>query len=196
MTVRYWLKNKLRLRLPKKSKSPMLEGNPQKSATIIKCFDTTPRKPNSAKRKMAKVSLFSTVRKKLRYTRVYFEGMGLNRFQPYTSILMRGRGPRDLPGVRYTAIRGARLGRYGVPPLENYRRARSKYGVKKYLGMDAHSKKEMHQKARQDLWPTTHPKYRLRIKKDRRRFLLFKHLAFLKFKTKRRRFWLAKARLP
>jgi small subunit ribosomal protein S12 len=106
-----------------KSKAPALQGCPQKRAVVIKSFETTPRKPNSAKRRVAKVFLSN-----LKRINVYLEGMGLNKLQPHSVVLVRGRGPRDLPGVRYHAIRGVK----DFVPLTSVRtKARSKYGVKK-----------------------------------------------------------------
>ena len=106
-----------------KSKSPALRGCPQKRAVVVKSFETTPRKPNSAKRRVAKVVLSNWNR-----INVYLEGMGLNKLQPHSVVLVRGRGPRDLPGVRYHAIRGVK----DFVPLTIVRtKGRSKYGVKK-----------------------------------------------------------------
>lgn len=111
-----------RKRCKNKSKSPALQGNPQKRAIVIKSFETTPRKPNSAKRRVAKVRLSN--RYKLN---VYLEGMGFNRLQPHSVILVRGRGPRDLPGVRYHAVRGVQ----DFPALAARCKGRSKYGTKR-----------------------------------------------------------------
>ena len=105
-----------------KPKSPALRGCPQKRAIVIKSFETTPRKPNSAKRRVAKVRLSN--RNKLN---VYFEGMGFNRLQPHSVILVRGKGPRDLPGVRYHASRGV----LDFPALAGRCKGRSKYGTKR-----------------------------------------------------------------
>lgn len=114
---------KLRQRRPFKSKSPALKGCPQQRAIVKKSFITTPRKPNSAKRKVAKVVICRT--RKL--VDIYLEGIEFNRLNPHSVVLVRGRGPRDLPGVNYHAIRG----KGDFPPLLNRRKGRSKYGAKK-----------------------------------------------------------------
>jgi small subunit ribosomal protein S12 len=176
MSVRHWIKN-VRARLPRKPRSPALRQCPHKKAVVIKCFDTTPRKPNSARRKTAKVRLSNRI-----YVRIYLEGWGLNRLQPHSTVLVRGRGPRDLPGVRYHGVRG----QYDLPALLNYRRARSKYGVKNPV-------------KRTPLTPLAEipPYARALVSKMRYRFLAFNHLAgFKKFKVWRRNFWLLKSRLP
>lgn len=179
MSVHHWIKHP-RLRLPHKSRSPALEHCPHKRAVVIKSFDTAPRKPNSAKRKTAKVRLSNR-----RYIRVYFEGMGFNRLQPHSVVLVRGRGPRDLPGVRYHAIRG----KFDLAPLLNYRRARSKYGVKLT---------ETEKQARKVKVPLTDFKWEERpaVRIARRRYLVYPHLARTRTRAYRRRFWLLKARLP
>jgi small subunit ribosomal protein S12 len=105
-----------------KSKAPALRRCPQKKAIVIKSFETTPRKPNSAKRRVAKVRL--STRKKLN---VYLEGIGTNKLSPHSVILVRGRGPRDLPGVRYHAIRGL----LDFSALVARCKGRSKYGAKR-----------------------------------------------------------------
>lgn len=105
-----------------KSKAPALQGNPQKRAIVIKSFETTPRKPNSAKRRVAKVGVVNK-----RRINVYLEGIGSNRLQPHSVVLVRGRGPRDLPGVRYHAIRGVK----DFPALTTRKHGRSKYGTKR-----------------------------------------------------------------
>jgi small subunit ribosomal protein S12 len=104
-----------------KSKAPALKCCPQKRAIVIKSFETTPRKPNSAKRRVAKVRLSNR-----RTLNVYLEGMSFNKLQPHSVVLVRGRGPRDLPGVRYHAIRGV----LDFPPLMARCKGRSKYGTK------------------------------------------------------------------
>lgn len=111
-----------RQREANKSKSPALRGCPQKRAIVIKSFDTTPRKPNSAKRRVAKVRLSNKLR-----LNVYLEGESINKLNPHSVILVRGRGPRDLPGVRYHAIRGVK----DFIRLETRRNGRSKYGTRR-----------------------------------------------------------------
>lgn len=105
-----------------KSKAPALKNCPQKRAVVIKSFEVTPRKPNSARRRVAKVCLSNHAR-----TNVYLEGIGTNKLQPHSVVLVRGRGPRDLPGVRYHAIRGVK----DFPALTNRTKGRSKYGIKR-----------------------------------------------------------------
>jgi small subunit ribosomal protein S12 len=112
-----------RQRRPFKSPSPALQSCPQQSAIVKKSFITTPRKPNSAKRKVAKV----VIRRTRKTVDIYLEGMDHNRLNPHSVVLVRGRGPRDLPGVNYHAIRG----KGDFPPLLNRRNGRSKYGAKK-----------------------------------------------------------------
>lgn len=144
-----------RKRRANKSKSPALKCCPQKRAVVIKSFDTTPRKPNSAKRKVAKVRLSNK-----RKLNVYLEGMGTNRLQAHSVILVRGRGPRDLPGVRYHAIRGI----YDFPPIVLRSKGRSKYATKKP----------------QSLIDTTIDKSQL-TKFQKYRFLQYKHCKDNKF---------------
>lgn len=112
----------IKQRRPFKSPSPALKGCPQKAAIVKKSFITTPRKPNSAKRKVAKV-VFKKTRK---VVDIYLEGMEFNRLNPHSVVLVRGRGPRDTPGVNYHAIRG----KGDFPPLLHRRKGRSKYGAK------------------------------------------------------------------
>ncbi len=106
-----------------KSKSPALMKCPQKGAIVKKSFIVSPRKPNSAKRKVAKV----VFRRTKRIADIYLEGIEFNRLNPHSVVLVRGRGPRDLPGVRYHAVRG----KGDFPPLMNRRNGRSKYGAKR-----------------------------------------------------------------
>ena len=114
---------KLKQRRPYKSRSPALYGNPQQSGIVKKSFITTPRKPNSAKRRIAKVIL----RRTRRIVDIYLEGIDFNKLNPHSLVLVRGKGPRDLPGVNYHAIRG----KGDFPPLSNRRKGRSKYGAKR-----------------------------------------------------------------
>ena len=104
-----------------KSKSPILEENPQKRGVCLSVTTTTPKKPNSALRKIARVRLVN----KMEGT-VYIPGMGHN-LQEHNVVLVRGGRVKDLPGVRYHIIRGA-LDASGVAKRNQ---ARSKYGTKK-----------------------------------------------------------------
>ena len=104
-----------------KSKSPILDENPQKRGVCLSVTTTTPKKPNSAMRKIARVRLVN----KMEGT-VYIPGMGHN-LQEHNVVLVRGGRVKDLPGVRYHIIRGA-LDASGVAKRMQ---ARSKYGAKK-----------------------------------------------------------------
>jgi small subunit ribosomal protein S12 len=104
----------------RKNRRRDLGGCPQRRATCLKIFITTPRKPNSAQRKTARVLLSN-------YRRVtaYIPGMSHN-LQKYSSVLVRGGRAKDLPGVRYTTIRG----KYDLHRLVLRRKSRSRYGAK------------------------------------------------------------------
>jgi len=104
-----------------KSMSPILENNPQKRGVCLSVTTTTPRKPNSALRKIARVRLVN----KMECT-VYIPGIGHN-LQEHSVVLIRGGRVKDLPGVRYHIIRGA-LDTAGVAKRKQ---ARSKYGAKR-----------------------------------------------------------------
>ena len=117
------LLRKPRQRRAQKSHSPALQKCPQKGAIVKKSFIATPRKPNSAKRKVAKV----VFRKTRRVVDIYLKGMDFNRLNAHSVVLVCGRGPRDVPGVRYHAIRG----KGDFLPLSNRRKGRSKYGAKR-----------------------------------------------------------------
>jgi len=110
-----------RKRVPEKSKSPALDGCPQKRGVCTRVFTRTPKKPNSALRKVARVRLSSG-----KYVTAYIPGEGHN-LQEHSMVLVRGGRVPDLPGVRYHIIRGA-LDAAGV---EGRRRGRSKYGTKR-----------------------------------------------------------------
>lgn len=104
-----------------KSKSPALEGSPQKRGVCTRVFTTTPKKPNSAMRKVARIRLTNNVE-----ITGYIPGVGHN-LQEHSIVLIRGGRVKDLPGVRYHVIRGT-LDSGGV---EHRMRSRSKYGAKK-----------------------------------------------------------------
>jgi small subunit ribosomal protein S12 len=104
-----------------KSKSPALENSPQKRGVCTRVYTTTPKKPNSALRKVAKVRLtngFEVIS--------YIGGEGHN-LQEHSVVLLRGGRVKDLPGVRYHMVRGA-LDTQGV---KDRKQARSKYGAKR-----------------------------------------------------------------
>lgn len=103
------------------NRSPALEKSPQKKGICLKVFIKTPKKPNSALRKVARVRLSS----KKRVT-AYIPGEG-HTLQEYSTVLMRGGRVKDLPGVKYHLIRG----KFDFLGLKNRRQGRSKYGTKK-----------------------------------------------------------------
>ena len=115
------LVRKGRKRIRTKSKRPDLQGCPQKRGVCLQVMTRTPKKPNSALRKVAKVRLSNG-----REIIVYIPGEGHN-LQEHLTVLVRGGRVRDLPGVRYHIIRG-KLDATGV---EARRRGRSKYGAKR-----------------------------------------------------------------
>lgn len=104
-----------------KSKSPLLENNPQKRGVCLSVKTTSPRKPNSALRKIARVRLSNGSE-----ATVYIPGIGHN-LQEHSVVLVRGGRVKDLPGVRYHIIRGT-LDASGVAKRMQ---GRSKYGAKK-----------------------------------------------------------------
>lgn len=104
-----------------KSKSPLLENNPQKRGVCLSVKTTSPKKPNSALRKIARVRLSNGEE-----ATVYIPGIGHN-LQEHSVVLVRGGRVKDLPGVRYHIIRGT-LDASGVA---NRRQSRSKYGAKR-----------------------------------------------------------------
>ncbi len=110
-------------RTPKKykSKSPALERCPQKRGVCTRVFTTTPKKPNSAMRKVARIRLTNNIE-----VTGYIPGVGHN-LQEHSIVIIRGGKVKDLPGVRYHVIRGP-LDCEGV---EGRMRGRSKYGSKK-----------------------------------------------------------------
>ncbi len=106
---------------PWKTKAPALQGNPQKRGVCTRVFTTTPKKPNSALRKVCRVRLTNKIE-----VTAYIPGIGHN-LQEHSIVLIRGGRVKDLPGVRYKVIRGA-LDAAGV---EGRRRSRSKYGTRR-----------------------------------------------------------------
>ena len=104
-----------------KSKSPILDGCPQRRGVCLSVTTTSPKKPNSALRKIARVRLTNKAE-----GIVYIPGEGHN-LQEHSSVLIRGGRVKDLPGVRYHIVRGA-LDTAGVAKRKQ---ARSKYGAKK-----------------------------------------------------------------
>ena len=115
------LLRKPRTRLTVKSKSPALQNSPQRRGVCTRVYTTTPKKPNSALRKVAKVRLtngFEVIS--------YIGGEGHN-LQEHSVVLIRGGRVKDLPGVRYHMVRGS-LDTQGV---KDRKQARSKYGAKR-----------------------------------------------------------------
>ena len=115
------LVRKGRSMVTKKSDAPSLEGSPQKRGVCTRVSTTTPKKPNSALRKIARVRLTNGIE-----VTAYIPGIGHN-LQEHSVVLVRGGRVKDLPGVRYHLVRGT-LDAAGV---ENRKRGRSKYGTKK-----------------------------------------------------------------
>jgi len=130
------LVRKGRQKTSKKTKTPALEsvfntlrrkrkvldkGNPYKRGVCVKVTTTTPKKPNSALRKIARVRLSNGME-----VTAYIPGVGHN-LQEHSIVMIRGGRVKDLPGVRYHIVRG----RYDTQGVENRRKGRSLYGVKK-----------------------------------------------------------------
>ncbi|GAB3247613.1 30S ribosomal protein S12 [Arthrobacter pigmenti] len=107
-------------KLPKND-APALQGNPMKRGVCTRVYTTTPKKPNSALRKVARVKLNGGIE-----VTAYIPGVGHN-LQEHSIVLVRGGRVKDLPGVRYKIVRGA-LDTQGV---KNRQQARSLYGAKK-----------------------------------------------------------------
>lgn len=105
----------------KRNATPALKGNPQKRGVCVRVYTTTPKKPNSALRKVARVKLTNGIE-----VTAYIPGMGHN-LQEHSIVLIRGGRVKDLPGVRYKIIRGT-LDAAGVA---NRKQGRSQYGAKR-----------------------------------------------------------------
>lgn len=110
-----------RVKILSKNKAPALEGCPQKRGVCTRVYTTTPKKPNSALRKVARVRLTNNIE-----VTAYIPGEGHN-LQEHSLVMIRGGRVKDLPGVRYHIIRGT-LDTSGV---EDRKKGRSKYGAKK-----------------------------------------------------------------
>ena len=106
---------------PTKGKTPALKGAPQRRGVCTRVYTTTPKKPNSALRKVARVRLSSGIE-----VTAYIPGEGHN-LQEHSIVLVRGGRVRDLPGVRYHIVRGV----LDAQPVQGRKQARSKYGAKK-----------------------------------------------------------------
>lgn len=104
-----------------KSKSPALENCPQRRGVCTRVYTTTPKKPNSALRKVARVRLTNGM-----VVTSYIPGVGHN-LQEHSVVLVRGGRVKDLPGVRYTIVRGA----LDLAGVKNRKQSRSRYGAKR-----------------------------------------------------------------
>jgi small subunit ribosomal protein S12 len=115
------LVRKGRQAVKKKSGAPALRSCPQKRGVCIRVYTTTPKKPNSARRKVARVRLTNSLE-----VTAYIPGIGHN-LQEHSIVLIRGGRVKDLPGVRYHVVRGT-LDSLGV---DGRKQSRSKYGAKR-----------------------------------------------------------------
>lgn len=115
------LVRKGREKIRKKTNTPALKGAPQKRGVCTRVYTSTPKKPNSALRKVARVRLTTGIE-----VTAYIPGIGHN-LQEHSVVLVRGGRVKDLPGVRYHIVRGT-LDTLGV---EDRKQGRSKYGAKK-----------------------------------------------------------------
>ena len=104
-----------------KTKSPALRGSPQRRGVCTRVYTTTPKKPNSALRKVARVRLTSGIE-----VTAYIPGIGHN-LQEHSIVLVRGRRVKDLPGVRYKVVRGT----MDTAGVRDRKKARSRYGAKR-----------------------------------------------------------------
>jgi small subunit ribosomal protein S12 len=119
-TINQLCLKKSRVKKRHKIKTPALQFNPQKKGVCVKIFNRTPKKPNSALRKVAKFKLVGG-----RTVEAYICGEGHN-LHEYSQALMRGGRVPDLPGVKYHLIRG----KYDFDGLKTRKTSRSKYGTK------------------------------------------------------------------
>jgi small subunit ribosomal protein S12 len=122
MPTIFQLYKKPRISKTRPSKTPALQQCPQKKGVVVKVLTRTPRKPNSAIRKITRLRLLSNRKRVV----AYIPGEGHN-LQQYSTVLIRGGRVKDLPGVKYHLIRGI----LDFAPLKTRKTARSKYGVKK-----------------------------------------------------------------
>jgi len=115
------LVRKRRKKMTKRSNTPALQSCPQRRGVCVRVYTTTPKKPNSALRKVARVRLTNGIE-----VTSYIPGIGHN-LQEHSVVLIRGGRVKDLPGVRYHVVRGT-LDTLGV---SDRRQGRSKYGTKR-----------------------------------------------------------------
>lgn len=123
MTTINQLSNNKRKKKPPLNKVPALKKCPQKKGICLKLFTRTPKKPNSAIRKLVKVRISNGIK-----VNVYIPGEGHN-LKEYSSILIRGGRVKDLPGIKYHLLRG----KLDFSGLRNRKTSRSKYGTKKII---------------------------------------------------------------
>jgi len=181
------LSKKKKIKRKKKNRVKALKGNPQKKGICMKMIIMTPKKPNSAKRKVAWIRLFSK-----KFVFGYIPGEGHN-LQKYSNVLIRGGLIRDLPGVHYTIIRG-KLDLMGIRPR---RQGRSKYGTKiwwKPKKRDKLSARTKHKKSLQYII-TKKARYRrvILLLTKKMRFQL--HVRFYKKKKEKRRKKISKEKI-
>ncbi len=110
-----------RQKVVKKNKVPALQGNPQRRGVCTRVYTTTPKKPNSALRKVARVRLTNGIE-----VTAYIPGEGHN-LQEHSIVLIEGGRVKDLPGVRYHIIRGT----MDASGVQNRKQSRSRYGAKR-----------------------------------------------------------------
>ena len=115
------LVRKGRKRVKKKTNTPALKGAPQKRGVCTRVYTSTPKKPNSALRKVARVRLTTGIE-----VTAYIPCIGHN-LQEHSVVLVRGGRVKDLPGVRYTIVRGA----LDLAGVKDRKKSRSKYGAKR-----------------------------------------------------------------
>jgi len=119
-TINQLCNNKRKKKI-KQNKTPALTSCPQKKGLCIKVFTRTPKKPNSAIRKLARLRLSNNIK-----VNAYIPGEGHN-LQDYSTVLIRGGRVKDLPGIKYHLVRG----KYDFAGLKSRKTSRSKYGAKK-----------------------------------------------------------------
>ena len=110
-----------RKKIVKKTNTPALKGSPQKRGVCVRVYTQTPKKPNSALRKVARVRLTNGIE-----VTSYIPGVGHN-LQEHSVVLIRGGRVKDLPGVRYHVLRGT----MDTSGVDDRRQGRSKYGAKR-----------------------------------------------------------------
>ncbi len=115
------LVRKGRKQVADKSKTPALKGNPQRRGVCTRVYTTTPKKPNSALRKVCRVRLTNQIE-----VTAYIPGIGHN-LQEHSIVLVRGGRVKDIPGVRYKVIRGI----LDAASVDKRAQARSRYGAKR-----------------------------------------------------------------